>query len=292
MSLRAGLCLAALMVAGFEAGCGRIGAHAQGPSPAGPERNTGHAAGGAYLHDFRVPKTVNEEGMPEGMWVSDYDFANDFANVHWLPQNISFDREGMRITVKRERRGGATNTSGEIQVSGFYGYGRYEVVMRAARGSGLDTAFFLHTYNGLDSDPHDEIDFEFVGKQPGQVQLNYFRAGRPYGSFGVDLGYDASAEIHLYAFEWTPESIRWYVDGRLLAEKVRPPELQIPFTTQRPIMNLLPGGPGMQDWVGEPTFESGASALYVCTSHVPLGETGRQCSDLPDRAGAPPQAPR
>jgi beta-glucanase (GH16 family) len=122
------------------------------------------------------------------------------------------------------------------------------------------------------------------------VQLNYFRAGKDYGSFGVDLGFDTSDAIHLYAFEWSPDSIRWYVDGKLVSEKVRPPGVQIPYTTQRPIMNLLAGAKPMWDWLGEPTFASGVSALYVCTSHVPMGKKGRQCSDLPDRAGAPEQA--
>ena len=40
------------------------------------------------------------------------------------------------------------------------GYGRYEVVMTAAKGNGIISSFFTYTgpYFG---DPHDEIDFEF-----------------------------------------------------------------------------------------------------------------------------------
>jgi len=284
MSKRAALSLTALTLLGVGGGCG----HADPvPTPMGPEKNTGHPAGGAYFIDFREPRGKQENGMPEGLWISDYDFMSDFSQVYWTPQNVTFDREGMKLTALRQPKGKSPFTSGEVQVEGFYGYGRYEAVMRTAFGSGLDTAFFLHTYEGMDNDPHDEIDFEFPGSQPRKLHLNYFKDGKPFGSIWVDLPFDPSAEIHLYAFEWAPDAIRWYIDDKMVAEKIRPPELQIPYTTQRPIMNLLVGGKDMQDFTGLPTFASGVHALYSCTSHVPLGGKGKQCSDLPDRAGAP-----
>ncbi len=51
--------------------------------------------------------------------------------------------------------------------------------MKAATGSGLNSAFF--TYIGpTDKKPHDEIDFEVLGKNTGKVQTEpvYFRQGR------------------------------------------------------------------------------------------------------------------
>ena len=284
MPKRAALSLAAFVQTFFGGSCG----HADPvPSPIGPVKNTGHAAGGAYFKDFRVALPKQENGMPEDLWVSDYDFSTNFSQVYWTPKNVTFDKEGMHLTALRQWKGKSPFTSGEVQVDGFYGYGRYEVVMRTARGSGLDTAFFLHTYEGLDNDPHDEIDFEFPGAHPRKLHLNYWNDGKPFGSIWINLPYDPAAEIHLYAFEWRPDSIRWFIDDKMVAEKIRPPELQIPYTTQRPIMNLLVGGKDMLDFTGPPTFANGVSALYACTSHVPLGGAGRQCSDLADRAGAP-----
>src|SRR3546814_16281287 len=35
----------------------------------------------------------------------------------------------------------------------------------------------------------------------------------------IDLGFDASAGFHTYAFEWRPDSIRWFVDGRQVHEE-------------------------------------------------------------------------
>lgn len=287
MSSRAGPSLVALVCSAFTAGCSDADPT---PTPLGPLTNTGHPAGPAYFIDFRVPRKLNEEGNPEGLWISNYEFVNDFANVAWTSKNITFGPEGMRITARHERKGKSPYTSGEVQVEGFYGYGRYEWTLRTAPGLGLDSAAFLHTYDGMDGDPHDEIDFEFPGLHPRRVHLNYFRNGKPFGSIWVDLNYDPAQEIHLYAFDWRPDSIRWYIDGRLVAEKVRPPELQIPYTTQRPIMNLLVAGKDMQPFTGPIDFKSGVSMLVTCTSHVPMGATGRQCSDLPDRGGAPAPA--
>src|SRR3546814_20829287 len=35
----------------------------------------------------------------------------------------------------------------------------------------------------------------------------------------IDLGFDASADFHTYAFEWRLNSIRWFVDGRQVHEE-------------------------------------------------------------------------
>ena len=51
----------------------------------------------------------------------------------------------------------------------------YEVRMRAAAATpGVVSAFFTFM-----RPPHDELDIEFVGKHPKQVQLNYFVNGAP-----------------------------------------------------------------------------------------------------------------
>src|SRR3546814_5031761 len=67
--------------------------------------------------------------------------------------------------------------------------------------------------------PHDEIDFEFLGKSPRQVQVNYYTARKGGHETMIDLGFDASEDFHTYAFEWRPDSIRWFVDGRQVHEE-------------------------------------------------------------------------
>ena len=65
---------------------------------------------------------------------------------------------------------------------------------------------------------HDEIDFEFLGKDPTTVQLNYFVGGVPKDGTIIKLGYDASKSFHTYSFMWEPTRIRWYVDNKLVHE--------------------------------------------------------------------------
>ena len=52
--------------------------------------------------------------------------------------------------------------------------------MKAAAGSGLNTGFF--TYIGpTHKQPHDEIDFEVLGKDPSKVQINQYVDGKSVG---------------------------------------------------------------------------------------------------------------
>jgi beta-glucanase (GH16 family) len=77
---------------------------------------------------------------------------------------------------------------------------------------------FLHR-NG----PRQEIDIEFLGNDTSKMLVNvYFNPGEPgtrleHGYRGtpvfIDLGFDASTDFHRYEIDWTPEHIRWSVDG-------------------------------------------------------------------------------
>src|SRR3546814_20856622 len=56
----------------------------------------------------------------------------------------------------------------------------------------------------------------------------------------IDLGFDASEDFHTYAFEWRPDSIRWFVDGRQVHEE----------TGQRGPLPSTPGKPFLHAWAG------------------------------------------
>ncbi len=81
--------------------------------------------------------------------------------------------------------------------------------------------FFLHRSN-----PWQEIDLEFLGRDTTQILVNvYFNPGeagtdRNYGNRGtpvmIDLGFDASENFHRYSIEWEPHEIRWFVDNELV----------------------------------------------------------------------------
>ncbi|MEL6377495.1 MAG: family 16 glycosylhydrolase, partial [Pseudomonadota bacterium] len=68
----------------------------------------------------------------------------------------------------------------EIQRRARTHYGRYEVVMRAARGNGVISSFFTYIGPYFDA-PHDEVDIEFLGRDTTKLWANSFTNGRSRG---------------------------------------------------------------------------------------------------------------
>ena len=96
-----------------------------------------------------------------------------------------------------------------------------------------------------EGDPWDEIDFEVLGKDTTQVQLNYFRDGQGGHEKLIDLGFDAADDFHTYAFEWRKDSIIWFVDGK---EVFRRENEDFPVTKQKIMMNAW-NGLGVDEWL-------------------------------------------
>lgn len=209
---------------------------------------------------------------------SDYSNPTGHYGGDWAHDNIGQSAEGTDLSVRRHISRSGPYTGGEMKTRKTYGYGRYEVVMRPAKGSGLVSSFF--TYTGAhDGTPHDEIDIEFLGLDTTRVHFNYYRNGRRGAAATFDLPFDAADEDHLYAFEWTADGITWFVDGEPYYKTVEG-DAFVPKTPGSIVFNAWTGKPGMAGWHGKPTFESGASAHYSCVSFSPIGEESRACSDL------------
>ena len=210
--------------------------------------------------------------------ISDFAFESDFIKTGFVRENVR--QNGSDVTLSLDRRPVEYHpySGAEVQKRGFYHYGRYEAVMRAAPGSGTVSSFFTHT-NDVFGDPHDEIDFEFLGRDPHMVSLNYFSNGVAAGTVEIPLPYDASASFHLYAFEWSPASIKWYIDGTLVHTETGR-KVPIPSAPSRVIFNLWSGSEKLHEWHGKPTFDDGSSAAYKCISFRAFGDDAQQCSDI------------
>lgn len=81
--------------------------------------------------------------------------------------------------------------------------------MRAAPGTGIVSCVVL------ESDDLDEIDWEWLGGAPGEVQTNYFGKGNTttYDRGGRTAIADTQGVTHNYTIDWTPAAITWYLDG-------------------------------------------------------------------------------
>lgn len=106
----------------------------------------------------------------------------------------------------------------EIYSKQTYKYGRYEMRMRAAKGSGVLSTFF--TYKNGSEQPGtfwEEIDIEIFGKNNAtQWQSNVIiGTNRPTTKTeGVHtMPYSLGDGYNTYVLEWTPSYIAWFVNG-------------------------------------------------------------------------------
>jgi endo-1,3-1,4-beta-glycanase ExoK len=221
--------------------------------------------------------TFGSEPIEDKFWLSETHAVDSFYGGRWAPENAITTPQGMALQVKREPGENVPFSIAEARSKQRVGYGRYEAVMQVGKGSGLVSAFFTYTgpYAG---DPHDEVDIEFLGKDTSKVEFNYWRNGKRGKHAKFDLPFDASAAPHLYAFEWLPDRITWYVDG-VAYYSTEPDDAFIPRTSGRLYFSHWTGVPKMQGWHGTPKFESGEATIVSCTSFTPINDSTQTCGD-------------
>jgi beta-glucanase (GH16 family) len=107
-------------------------------------------------------------------------------------------------------------------------YGRVEARIRLARGSGVVSSLVL-IYTPWPADDWNELDIEYLGRYSDRVQLNSMvYLGPPtappvtesvsptqYPQLAT-LGFDPSADFHVYAMDWTAAEASFSVDGQVL----------------------------------------------------------------------------
>lgn len=163
----------------------------------------------------------------------------------WQRSQVEFDK-GLTLTLEERLSPRADYAGAELQSRRRFGHGYYEVEMRAARASGVVSAFFTYTGPPF-GDPWNELDVEILGSKPREVMFTYFRDGEKIEHIH-QLPFDASQDLHTYAFDWQPEHLRWYVDGRLVHES-SPAEMRFPNLPQK-MMTSIWGSDQLTEWVG------------------------------------------
>ncbi len=126
-------------------------------------------------------------------------------------------------------------------------YGRFEVRMRSAPVSGMLASFF--TYHEISSiSEWNEIDIENLGRYDNQVQFNTITPGQTNHVFEQTVEFNPHNDFHVYAIEWTPNYVAWFVDS---VEIYRQTEAHISTLNlpQKLMMNIWP--PAYEDWAGK-----------------------------------------
>ncbi len=180
-------------------------------------------------------------------YVSDGWVNGNHQGCTWSRDNVRVERGVLTLRHTKAPNHLRGLKCAEIRTNSRLGFGLYEARIRTAAGSGLNTAMF--TYSGPPlTDVHDEIDFEFLGKTPNKVQLNYFVSARGGHESIESLGTNASVGFNNYAFEWLPESIKWYVNGHLVRVAAGPMR---PSVAGQFMLTLWSGSSDVDAWLGK-----------------------------------------
>lgn len=204
-------------------------------------------------------KWVLDLGRGEGGWGN-----NELQSYTARPENIALSGDGfLEITARKEALGGAEYTSARMKTEGRFTqtYGRVEARMKLPTGAGLWPAFWMlgenYTSEGW---PHcGEIDImEYRGQSPDIVVGSLHGPGYFGGNPITDVyflpdGDRFDEDFHVFAVEWDPGRVAWYVDDTLfqVATANRVPSggqwvFDHPFFV---ILNLAVGG----NFVGSPS---------------------------------------
>jgi beta-glucanase (GH16 family) len=200
------------------------------------------------------PSPVSQPGIPatwQLSWSDEFDSADssrpdptrwvyDLGGNGWgnneletytdRAENARIEKGALVITARAERFVGADGTprnytSARLKTLGRFAqtYGRFEARLQIPRGQGIWPAFWML---GSDIDSRDwpqcgEIDvMENIGREPTTVHGTMHGPGYSGGG-GIGMPFQSldgtpfAAGHHVYAVEWEPSEIRWYVDGRL-----------------------------------------------------------------------------
>jgi len=216
------------------------------------------------------PFMVNFDILSKSFWYISDGWANgDWQGCEWRASALETHQGNLFLTLSDH--GGKQRPIGcaEVRTNHKPGYGLYEARLRAASGSGLNTAFFTYIgpANGV---PHwDEIDFEFLGKDTHAVQVGTYVDGKAANGATVKLPFDASKEFHNYAIDWQADKISWYVDGKLVNEtKAGTP---IPSHPGALFLSLWSGGHQEDAWLGAFTYTSPVTAEVSWAAFTPPG---------------------
>lgn len=213
--------------------------------------------------------------------------------------NASVANGVLTIQARQQSVGGKAYTSARLRSLGRaeFLYGRIEMRARLPVGKGLWPAFWM-----LPSEPS----IYGVWAASGEIDVMESIGGdRIYGTIhhggsfpaNVHAGTDillpagSAADFHVYAVEWEPTGIRWYVDGQLYATRTDwfstggpyPAPFDVPFHL---LLNVAVGGnfPGNPD--GSTVFPQSYVVDYVRVYQERPPDAGRAARCESDKAKA------
>lgn len=188
---------------------------------------------GIFIDDVRqnrgstttIVEWINNSRINDKCWkLRDDTFPSNLAI--FSPNNVTMDDlKILNLNLKKQSSPVRSFSSGAISTRQTYLYGRFAAKIRPSNVSGLITGIFLHR-----NSPHQEIDIEFLGKDTTKILVNVFYnpgvngTKLEYGYRGtptlIELGFDASKNFHSYEIEWKENIISWFVNGKVVYQRI------------------------------------------------------------------------
>jgi beta-glucanase (GH16 family) len=185
------------------------------------------------------------------------------------PKNARVEHGNLVIQALAEKYKGRDGvgrdyTSARMKTRGKFSqaYGRFEARIRIPYGQGIWPAFWMlgANFDQVGWPKCGEIDImENIGREPSTIHGSIHGPGYTQdieAHYGLPGKQKFSDDFHVYALEWEPDALRFYVDQNLYVTRthadLRPDqvwEFDHPFFL---ILNLAVGG----DWPGYPDASS------------------------------------
>ncbi|KAK9729080.1 putative glycosidase CRH2 [Basidiobolus ranarum] len=220
----------------------------------------------SFREDFDSPRLVQLANFTGDPMIADW--TSDFT-----PDNTEIENGNLVLSMKLSQN---KNEFGRLQGFGatissvrWIEYGTITARIKTASTSvGVVSSFITRNLFG------DEIDFEWVGKNPNEVQQNFYYdniLNYTNARFTV-VDSNTSEDYHVYTIDWQPDYLRWLIDGQELRVLKRndtwDPKLQkfkYPNRAQRVQFSLWDGGQGPEGtmlWAGGRTNWSDPKTAY------------------------------
>ncbi|MGP3984192.1 family 16 glycosylhydrolase [Streptomyces sp. KR80] len=282
---------------------------AAGKAPGGDQESAAATGTVTFVDDFNGPAG---SAVDSTKWqIETGDNVNNHERQYYTAgnKNAALDGQGnLVITARKENPanyqcwyGTCQYTSARLNTAGKFTqtYGHYEARIKITRGKGMWPAFWMlgNDIGSVGWPNSGEIDvMENVGHEPTKVYGTIHGPGYS-GSGGIGASYSSpngapfADAFHTFAVDWTPNSIKWSVDGTVYQTRTPADLGGKTWVFNKPffiILNLAVGG----DWPGDPdgntTFPQQMLVDYVRVTTSDTGDTtgkpitgfGGKCVDV------------
>jgi hypothetical protein len=240
-----GRALCALLLAVSTSACGsrlELSIGRQDPDSGLPDSHLPDAPAAPFRLEWRD----DFDSFDTSRWeIAKHTFEKNLAD--FSADNAYVENGVLKIAIrdKPDAGTGKLYTAAEVRTWQEVKYGRFVTSARLAKGAGVISAFFsFHDFYRTDSPTKDWNEIVIEMTEPAQYRFTCSHENQSvpderqvHESSGT-LTFAAPEQFHTYAFEWTPSTVRVFVDGVARPNNCTVPELI--NLSQRLVMSAYP----------------------------------------------------